>query len=37
LLRDRSDRRQQNYASFVGDLRAAATGLAAMFRENEPG
>ena len=37
LLRDRSERREENYASFVDDLRAAATGLAAMFRENKPG
>lgn len=37
LLRDRSERREENYASSVDDLRAAATGLAAMFRENQPG
>ncbi|MBX9641171.1 MAG: UdgX family uracil-DNA binding protein [Mycobacteriaceae bacterium] len=37
LLRDRGERREEHYASFVDDLRAAATGLAAMFRENQPG
>lgn len=37
LLRDRSERRQENYASFVDDLRTAATGSAAMFRENQLG
>lgn len=37
LLRDRSDRREENYASFVDDLCSAAAGLAAMFRENQPG
>jgi uracil-DNA glycosylase family protein len=37
LLRDRSERREENYASFVDDLRGASTGLAAMFRENQPG
>jgi DNA polymerase len=34
LLRDRSERRKENYDSFVADLRAASAGLAAMFREN---
>ncbi|WP_310767224.1 uracil-DNA glycosylase family protein [Mycobacterium sp. Z3061] len=37
LLRDRSDRRKENYDSFVEDLRLASTGPAAMFRENQPG
>ncbi|MCQ4363674.1 UdgX family uracil-DNA binding protein [Mycobacterium gordonae] len=37
LLRDRSERRKENYDSFVADLRAASAGLAAMFRENQPG
>ncbi|MDP7701653.1 UdgX family uracil-DNA binding protein [Mycobacterium sp. TY815] len=37
LLRDRSERRRDKYASFVEDLRAASTGLAAMFRDNQPG
>jgi len=37
LLRDRSDRRKENYDAFVEDLRLASTGPAAMFRENQPG
>lgn len=37
LLRDRSERRRENYESFVDDLRTASSGSAAMFRENQPG
>ncbi|OBK26667.1 UdgX family uracil-DNA binding protein [Mycobacterium asiaticum] len=32
LLRDQSDRRQENYEAFVADLRGAADALPAMFR-----
>ncbi len=37
LLRDRSDRRKENYDSFVDDLRAAREGIPAMFRKDQPG
>ncbi len=37
LLRGRSERRRENYESFVGDLRTASSGPAAMFRDNQPG
>lgn len=37
LLRDRSEQRQENYATFVDDLRSAAAGIGAMFRENQLG
>ncbi|OBK14632.1 UdgX family uracil-DNA binding protein [Mycobacterium asiaticum] len=37
LLRDQSDHRQENYESFVADLRSAASALPAMFRSDRHG